>query len=320
MIHSIGLTEENELVYDFSIDEIHQQSFKWYWIDIENPDQYEEDLLHSFFHFHPLAIEDCLHGLQRPKLNYYNNFTFLAIHSLEQESLSSRELNIFLGMNYVVTFHYSTIPELKTARKRVFQQPTKWKNGHHFIVYQILDKIVDDYFPILYGIEDQLNEIEEALSPSTVHLSMDNVFEVRGDLLRLRRTIIPMSELLYRMLASARLEFKDHERAYFSDIYDHLLRLTEMLDFNRQLTSDIRDSQLSINSNQMNRIMMTLTIISSIFIPLTFIAGVYGMNFTHMPELNWHYGYTIALVVMAIIGVAMLLWFKQKGWLRLFKT
>lgn len=180
-----------------------------------------------------------------------------------------------------------------------------------------MDKVVDFYFPILYQIEDHLNDVEEQLSPSTVELSMDYVFEVRSDLFRLRRTIYPMRELLYRVLNSDRLGLTLHEQRYFQDIYDHLLRLGEIIESNRELTADIRDSQLSINSNRMNSIMMTLTIISSIFIPLTFIAGVYGMNFDHMPELHWHYGYFIVLFVMLLIGVSMLLWFKYKGWLRI---
>jgi magnesium transporter len=189
-----------------------------------------------------------------------------------------------------------------------------------FKTYQIIDKLVDHYFPILYKIEDHLNEIEDQLSPSTVHLSMDYVFEVRSDLLRLRRTIFPMRELLYRMLHSERLGLTFNKRAYFTDIHDHLLRLGEIIEANRELTSDIRDSQLSINSNRMNSIMMTLTIISSIFIPLTFIAGVYGMNFDNIPELHWRYGYVIVLGAMFVTGAAMVMWIKYKGWLRIFKS
>ena len=227
---------------------------------------------------------------------------------------------MFLGENYVVTFHYTKLHELDEAREKVIQNQTKWEQGHVRMAYHIIDKIVDYYFPVLYHIEDQLNEIDEGLTPSTVHLTMESVFDVRGDLLQLRRTIVPMRELLYRMLGAERLQFAMNERAYFSDIYDNLLRLVEILESNRELTADIRDSQLSINSNQMNRIMMTLTIISSVFIPLTFIAGIYGMNFDIIPELHWKYGYIIILSVMLIIGLAMLLWFRRKGWLQIFKS
>ncbi len=320
MIRTIGFTEENELISDFPLQDIHDRNFKWYWVDFDQPTSEEEVLLHSFFHFHPLAVEDSLYRLQRPKMDYYDDFTFFVLHSICQENWRAEELTMFVGNHYVVTFHATKLLELDTARDRISQNPTKWQQGHLFVAYQIIDKIVDDYFPILYKIEELLNEIEDTLSPSTVHLSMDSVFDVRSDLLQLRRTIIPMRELLYRIHSSERLGLSDNERVYFDDIHDNLLRLAEMLESNRELTADIRDSQLSINSNQMNRIMMMLTIISSIFIPLTFIAGLYGMNFVFMPELQWRYGYVIVLGIMLVTGISMLLWFKKKGWLRLFNS
>lgn len=319
MIRTMGLTDDDELIFDFPLAEIASRPMQWYWVDFDNPSADEESLLHSFFHFHPLAIEDCLHRLQRPKLDYYDEYAFFVLHSICQEDLTAEEVNLFLGENYIVTFHYQEIEELTKTREQWIENSGKWERGHVFKAYQIIDNVVDHYFPILYKIEDHLNEIEDQLSPTTVHLSMDYVFEVRSDLLRLRRTIFPMRELLYRMLYSHRLDLNSHELTYFSDIHDHLLRLGEMIESNRELTSDIRDSQLSINSNRMNSIMMTLTIISSIFIPLTFIAGVYGMNFDVMPELHWHYGYFIILGIMFILGAAMVVYFKYKGWLSFFK-
>lgn len=320
MIRTIGLTAENKLIFDFPITDIHTRILKWYWIDFDQPEDTETALLDSFFHFHPLTIEDCLNRLQRPKVDFYDEYAFLVLHSLCDYNLKAEELNLFLGMNYVITFHSTKILELENARKRIIENPNKWEQGHIFVTHQIIDKVVDDYFPVLLKIEEHLNEIEDSLAPSTVHLSMDAVFDVRSNLLRLRRTIVPMRELLYRVINSGSLKLSVNEQAYFSDIYDNLLRLGDILESNRELTTDIRDSQLSINSNQMNRIMMILTIVSSIFIPLTFIAGVYGMNFDFMPELSWRYGYISVIVIMFTIGVAMLMLFKHKGWLRMFKS
>ncbi|WP_432357795.1 magnesium/cobalt transporter CorA [Sporosarcina sp. UB5] len=320
MIRTMGLTTDDEFIYDFPVHEIAELALQWYWVDFDQPDAEEALLLQTLFKFHPLALEDCYGRLQRPKLDHYDGYTFFALHSICHEDLNAEELNLFLGENYVVTFHYTQLQEVEKARETIIQNPTQWERGHVHVTYEIIDKLVDQYFPILYNIEDHLDDIEEKLSPTTVQLSMDYVFEVRGDLLRLRRTIFPMRELLYRMLESKTLNFIPHEYTYFSDIYDHLIRLSEMIDSNRQLTSDIRDSQLSINSNQMNSVMMTLTIISSVFIPLTFIAGVYGMNFDHMPELHLRYGYPVVLIVMLIIGIAMIGWFTYKGWFRINKS
>lgn len=148
---------------------------------------------------------------------------------------------------------------------------------------------------------------------------MNEVFGIRSDLLKLRRTIIPMRDLLYRIVNTNMMKSDTNRQAYFNDIYDHLLKLTEIVESNRDMTADLRDSYQTLNSNRMNAIMMTLTIVSTIFIPLTFIVGVYGMNFDNMPELHWKYGYFGVLIFMGLLVSGMLLWFKHKGWFRIFK-
>lgn len=320
MIRTVGLTNDNELISDFELSEIPSLPLKWYWVDFDQPTKEEEVFLQTHFNFHPLAIEDCFLRLQRPKIDFYDDYSFLILHSIPHGELTPEELNLFLGENFVVTFHYDDIEELNTAREKILNDERQWQRKPFYATYEIIDKVVDHYFPVIYQIEDKLNEIEEELSPSTVHLSMDYVFEVRSDLLRLRRSVFPMRDLLLRMISSERFGLSEHEKIYFKDIHDNLLRVSEMLTENRELTADIRDSQLSINSNRMNSIMMMLTIISSVFIPLTFIAGVYGMNFDFMPELHWKYSYLVVMIVMLIIGLSMMLWFKHKGWLRMFKS
>lgn len=210
--------------------------------------------------------------------------------------------------------------ELQEARERIRSNPRDWERGNILITYNIVDKVVDTYFPIVYHIEDYLNEVDERLAMDMDHLSMDQVFDLRSDLLRLRRTIIPMRDLLYRVMYSERINLNQSERAYFDDIYDHLLKLTEMVEANRELTADIRDSYDSINASRMNRIMMILTTVSTVFIPLTFIVGVYGMNFINMPELEWKYGYFIVVGLMVVIATGMITWFKYKGWFNLFRS
>ncbi len=143
---------------------------------------------------------------------------------------------------------------------------------------------------------------------------MDEIFEIRSDLLKLRRIVNSMRDLLYRILNSERLIGFHEHKLYFSDIHDHLIKLSDMVASNREMTSDMRDNYLSINSTRMNKNMMVLTVITSIFIPLTFIVGVYGMNFQNMPELSSKYGYFVVLLIMAIIAIEMFLWFKRKGW------
>ncbi|GLC90002.1 magnesium/cobalt transporter CorA [Lysinibacillus piscis] len=319
MIHTIGITKDQQLIKDFPLEMIQQKEFEWYWVDFDCPTTKEESLLDTFFHFHPLAIEDCLTLLQRPKLDFYDDFHFFVLHRINESTLVSEEINIFLSHQFVVTFHKSNAPEIELVRKSLEAQSKNWERGTVYLTYQTIDKIVDSYFPLVYQIEDQLNTLEDELTyHNNVH-AMKTVFEFRSDLLHLRRTILPMRDLLYRIMNSERFSLNPSERAYFGDIYDHLLKLAEMIESNRELTADMRDSYMAMSSTRMNGIMMTLTIVSTIFIPLTFIAGVYGMNFDYMPELHGHYSYFIVLGIMLIIVLLMLVFFKLKGWFKLLK-
>ena len=148
---------------------------------------------------------------------------------------------------------------------------------------------------------------------------MDEVFDLRSDLLKLRRGLLPTRELIHRFLVSRRVEMTDNDRKYFHDIYDDLVQQTEIIEANRELASDIRENFMTYNSLKSNNIMMTLTVISTIFLPLTFIVGLYGMNFKNMPELEWHYGYFLVVAIMFGIALGMLWFFKKKGWLDMFK-
>ena len=320
MISTIGRTVNQEVIMDFPLEYIQTNELEWYWVDIGEPTKEEEQLLSSFFHFHPLAIEDCLQMLQRPKLDHYGDYEFFVLHAFNEKEMEAEELNLFVGKDFVVSFHFPPMQELQEARERIRSNPRDWERGNILITYNIVDKVVDTYFPIVYHIEDYLNEVDERLSMDMDHLSMDQVFDLRSDLLRLRRTIIPMRDLLYRVMYSERINLNQSERAYFDDIYDHLLKLTEMVEANRELTADIRDSYDSINASRMNRIMMILTTVSTVFIPLTFIVGVYGMNFINMPELEWKYGYFIVVGLMVVIATGMIAWFKYKGWFNLFRS
>ena len=319
MIRTFGVTLDSQLEVDFPLEDLHNKTFDWYWIDFDQPSEEEWALLDSFFHFHHLAIEDCLHRLQRPKVDYYDGYQFFVVHTLNEETLEAEELDLFVGKNFVVTFHHKSIPELELVRNKLQRDASFWERGVVYAMYQILDKVVDSYFPLVYKIEDHLNEIEDQMTFDMKHFSMDMVFDMRSDLLWLRRTILPMRDLMYRVLNSSRFDLQEKERTYFADISDHLVKLTDIVESNRELTADIRDSYMAMNSNRMNRIMMILTIVSSIFIPLTFIAGLYGMNFDYMPELETKYGYFFALGAMGLIGLSMLAWFKYKGWMNLFK-
>ncbi|WP_173916662.1 magnesium/cobalt transporter CorA [Halobacillus sp. Marseille-Q1614] len=296
------------------VEELAGRSFDWYWVDFGSPSEEEAQYLDTFFQFHPLAIEDCLHELQRPKLDYYDDHTFFVFHSIDPDTLKKREKNLFLGDGYVVTYHKEPSKEIDAVEAAIKNAKNIEELDEFFVLYELLDQVVDRYFPIVYEIEDHINQIEDNTRDLSMEQLLDELFDRRGELLRIRQTVHPMRDLLYRILNTHHLDGVRERREYFADIYDHLLKVAEMVASNREMTQDIRDSYLSLNSHQTNRTMQILTVISVIFMPLTFIVGVYGMNFVNMPELETQYGYFLVWFIMIGMVVSMYLWFKSKGW------
>ncbi|WP_343033618.1 magnesium/cobalt transporter CorA [Virgibacillus ihumii] len=314
MMRIVAQTDDNSIVHNLEIKDLNKQNFSWVWVDLEAPSQDEIMLLESYFHFHPLAVEDCMHDLQRPKMDYYDNHSFFVIHAVDKEDLSKKEIDIFLEDNRIVTYHKHASGSVDAAFRLVERTKKKDMLDEYFVFHQLLDNVVDKYFPIVYDIEDHINEIEENTKRLSMEQLLEHLFDRRGELLKLRQTVHPMRDLLYRMLNTHKLEGIHDRREYFVDIHDHLIKVADMIASNREMTQDIRDSYLSLNAHQTNRTMQILTVISVIFMPLTFIVGVYGMNFVYMPELDNKYGYFIVWFVMLAISGLMFFWFKKKGW------
>lgn len=310
----MAYSKEKGLQEGLSIQQLSEQHWDWYWVDFNNPAEGEVELLESQFNFHPLAVEDCLHGLQRPKLDYYDDHTFFVIHSVDRSNLARKEIDVFIGECSIVSFHKEKNEPLEQAKELVRRTKDFSTVDEYYIFHQILDKVVDNYFPIMYAIEDHINEIEDNTKNLSMEKLLEELFDRRAELLTLRQTVHPMRDLLYRILNTHHLEGVFERREYFADIHDHLIKVADMVASNRDMTQDIRDSYLSLNSHETNRTMQILTVISVIFMPLTFIAGVYGMNFVNMPELETEYGYFVVWGIMIAVAVGMFIWFKNKGW------
>lgn len=316
MIQLMTTMEDNSIQTYSTIDKKRLNEAKWWWIDFDTPTEDEFRQLDTKLHFHPLAIEDCLYSLQRPKLDYYDDFTFFVTHTIGPEQYNEYEIDFFIGKNFVVTFHHEPLREVQNIWDRIIQMNQSFDWDPYSVFYNIMDNVVDNYFPVIAELEDQITEIDENPEQKSMNVLLDNLFELRHKLLELRHTIHPIRDLFYRILYSHRIEGIQDRREYFSDIYDHLLKLSEMINSNREISNDIRDNFISLNSYQQNRVIQILTVITSVFAPLTFIAGIYGMNFVNMPELEWHYGYLIVMLLMGILTLGMVLWFKKKGWFK----
>ncbi|WP_042200883.1 magnesium/cobalt transporter CorA [Paenibacillus camerounensis] len=319
MIRTLAVTHQGEVLTGLPLQSMAIADYAWIWADFNAPTAEETRLLDSYFHFHPLAIEDCMHTLQRPKLDYYEDVQFFVLHALNEQTLEAEEIDLFLSPGFLVSYHHQQKPEMDEAWALVqaeIHSRKNWSGGPVAAAYTVMDKLVDRYFPSLYNLEDELADLEGMGEKESVEELMSQVFKVRSRLLKLRRTIVPMRDLMYRIVNSQHVQSNGEERVYFGDIHDHLLKLTDMIEVDREMTADLRDSYISLNSNRMNSIMKTLTVITTVFMPLTLIAGIYGMNFNVMPELGWSFGYPAILLVMLLLGGGMFLWFRRSGWFK----
>lgn len=314
LIQLIAFDLTGKRITNKSIEDACFEDYSWYWIDFNQPTDEEIKKLDTILHFHLLAIEDCIQGQQRAKMDYYDDFSLIITHTIGPTDFDQYEIDFFIGDNFIVTFHKYDLVEINAVWNRLLKQKNVQDWDEYRVFYEIFDKVVDNFFPIIYELEDSINDIVENPNDVSMNILLDELFDLRERLLKLRHAIHPMRDLLYRILNSHHLYQIHERRAYFADIYDHLLKLSEMVNSNREITNDIRDNFISLNSYQQNKVIQILTVITSIFAPLTFIAGIYGMNFVHMPELEWRYGYFIILGIMFFITLLMIMYFKRKGW------
>ncbi|MFB1081296.1 magnesium/cobalt transporter CorA [Jeotgalibacillus sp. JSM ZJ347] len=322
MIRIIGMTTGGSLNQFKTIKEARKAELRWMWVDFSQPTDREGKELSRTFSFHPLAIEDCVEkGYQRPKFDSYHQYIFLVLHHLSKDTYEAEEIDVFVNDKLIVTWHYEQLKMIDELWDR--QLSGEGLPGEHHpigLLHSILDMTVDDYFPSVYGIEDVLNRIEEKTDENSSHDLMDRLFDVRHDMQKLRRSLVPTRDLLYRLLNGTNVALTRDQQLYFSDVYDHVIKLTEMLESYREFSSDIRDNYISVSSDKMNNIMMTLTVITTIFMPLSFLAGLYGMNFVYIPELEFQYGYFVLLGVMVFIAIVMFIVFRQIGWLQFSRS
>ena len=297
----------------YSLSEL--DAYEWVWIDLSSPTKEEAAALFRFYHFHPLAVEDCLDAInQRPKVDFFDEYMFLVIYALK-ENYMMEELDIFVSERFIITYHQKAIKEIEEAWGLSTESPPATPID---VLHQLMDKVVDEYFPKAYDIEERLNALEENAELLSIKELMNHLYDLRMIIFRIRRVILPMNDLLYRITHTEKMTLISEKQYYFNDVYDHLLKLREMIEGYRDFSADLRDNYMSVNSNNMNETIMALTVITTIFMPLSFIAGLYGMNFSFMPMAGWRNGFWYVMLVMGVSAVLMIIFFMAKGWV--FRT
>ena len=291
------------------------------WINLDglsNTDEIEK--VGKYYDLHPLIIEDIVNTNQRPKIDEYRDYYFIVAKMLyyrEDGRLENEHISFVLGRNYVLSFQEAGGDVFDGVRERLEKAKGRIRSrSADYLVFALLDAIVDNYFVVIEEMSDKIESLEEQLFNSVPH--DDTTFEIqelKRTMLRIRRAVFPLREVVSRMEKLDSGIINEQTLNYIRDLYDHLNQVSENIEIYREMTWGLMDMYLTTISNRMNEVMKVLTIMASIFIPLTFLAGIYGMNFKYMPELDWKYSYPVLLFIMLLLLVGMLYYFKRKRWL-----
>lgn len=291
------------------------------WIDVQGLHQVEvvEDL-GECFGLHGLLLEDVLDTNQRPKLEDYGGHTYLVLRALkydgERASVVSEQVSLVLSQGLVISFQEGDEDLFPAVRERILAGKGRIRRmGADYLIYCLVDNVVDRYFLLLERLGEEIEELEERVLTMPEPQTARDVHRLRRELLLVRKAIWPLREVLGGLLRGESGLVGDSVRPFLRDVYDHTIEIIDTLETFRDMAAGMLDVYLSSVSNKLNEVMKFLTMISTIFIPLTFIAGVYGMNFKLMPELEWPWGYPAALGLMGLVGLCMVWYFKKKGWL-----
>ncbi len=289
------------------------------WVDLCKPTDEESFVLTHDFKFHPLAIEDVLSEKPRTKVDDYDRYLFLVFQAVDyvgrKEGLKISEIDMFLSRNSVVTVHYDEHRIFDYLYHRAERDERLLARGGDFLLHAVIDAVVDNYNTTLDILEYEVDQVEEDVLRGPDEETLRSIFTLRRDIVHLKRIVLPQVEVLNRF---SREQFKlitSKSAVYFSDIHDHLVRVNELTDFHREILNSSLEVYYSSISTKTNAIIKVLTIFTVLFIPPTFLVGLWGMNFRHMPELDWKYGYFVALLMMLVVVLGLILFFRKKRWL-----
>jgi magnesium transporter len=290
-----------------------------FWIDLVNPSPEELTFLEETFHFHPLALEDATRPHERPKVDSYPSYYFIIFYTAhydqERERIFTLPISLFIGPNYLVSIHSQPIAQIDDTLRRWQVAHGPISNRVGALLYALLDAIVDDYFPVIDAIADRVELLEDRIFSHFDEKAIEQIFALKKDLLGLRRVASPQRDVLNVLLRREQAIFQVEDLVYLQDVYDHIVRVADSIDTYRDLLSSALDSFLSLQSNRLNQIVKVLTIASIVLMTDALIAGIYGMNFDHMPELHWAFGYPYSLLLMLLVSVGLVLLFRKMRWL-----
>ena len=291
------------------------------WINIDGLHQIEIlEKLGECYGFHPLVLEDILNTDQRPKMEDYGDYLYIVLKMLSTNDKSgeteTEQVSLILGPNFIFSFQEKEGDVFDPIRERIRSGKGRIrKMGADYLAYALLDSIVDNYFTIMEKLGETIEFLEEELVTQPTPETLQTIHQLKRELIFLRKAVWPLREVISGLERGELVLIKEATRIYLRDVYDHTIQVIDTIETFRDMISGMLDIYLSSVSNRLNSVMKVLTIIATIFMPLTLIAGIYGMNFKFMPELEWRWGYPMVWVLMIVISVSMLIYFKKKRWL-----
>jgi magnesium transporter len=288
------------------------------WIDIEGlGDERSLRTIADLFSIHPLAMEDIVHQHQRPKTEAYEHHQLIIarLPIFEGNGVDSEQVSVFLGPQYVLTFHHRPLPVLEPVRARIRAGARVREYGTDYLAYAALDAVIDAYYPVVEQLGDTLETLEEEAMASAAQSTLRKIHHVKRDLVLLRRSLWRQREAINSLIRDGEPHISRPVRVFLRDCYDHCVQLIDVLESYRDTANTLIEIFLSSISNRTNDVMRVLTIIATIFIPLTFMTSIYGMNFEYMPELHRWWAYPVLLLLMALAAGGMIVFFYRRGWI-----
>ncbi|TAK35653.1 MAG: magnesium/cobalt transporter CorA [Chloroflexota bacterium] len=324
MMHSRIYLPSGELLSDVDLESLKgyvQDSRCVIWLDLDSPTTEEVDLVGLLLGITHLTLEDVTKQGQRAKIESYDRYLYMVMHGMRLEEpdghLALPELDLILGLNYVLSVHYEPMDNVLQHRQITETTASVMSRGADFLLYALVDGLVDSYFPVLDSMDDLIDELEDIIVGRTEDGVLARIFRVKRDVVSLRKVISPQIEVFSQLTNRTYHQIKEEHIIYFRDVHDHLIRAFEVIDSYRDLMTGALDAYLSTVSNRLNSVMKRLTLIATIFMPITFVTGVFGMNFGYAPQVVWDNGtlFWFSLAGMAIITAVQLLYFRMQGWI-----
>lgn len=287
------------------------------WVDIGRSGNETVEFLRTRFGFHELALEDSVRRRQRPKIDEYEGYSFVVFYSarMVDAGLDLRQVDVFLGQNYVVTLHDGDFEEVHETQQRWLREPSLASKSTAELLYVLLDALVDRYFPVIDVLSDRVDDLEDLVLGQATADPVPELVRLRRQIMQLRRVLGPERDVLNTLLRRESWVLHENLVAYYQDVYDHILRVQDQVDMLRDLLGSTLDAHLVTVSNELNVVMRRLTSWTIILMSVALVAGIYGMNFQDMPELNWTVGYPFALGLMVTLGTGLFVFFRRRGWL-----